>query len=397
MKSALSVSTQPWERFLWLVPAIAVVLVLWPVLSNGWVYYDDPPYLIDNPLLGKAPLAQRLFAAWTTAPEANWMPLTWTAYISLDSLFGLKPLAFHGLSLALHAGNAILAYLLCQRLGLKPFSCLVLSLLWALHPLRVESVAWASSLKDLLSSAFVLASLILVLGQNKYYQYFALLCFVASLLCKQSFVALPAFLFLFDFLRDPQRRVFTHLRKRLLWWLVALAGGLVTVFVNRGRISEAEFSQPDSPLAFVVRGLCLSGTSPLLSPLPPQFHSGISHKQRHPSQSPVRFACSSSVGRRIFLSSTKGFFQRPPCAMAFLQRLHSSPAAALGLVSLADGVHRRPLELPPFSFCLHRLGSASKAFQICPTRSRLHPSSCPAFGSRNSKTNHLLAFGNNLE
>ena len=184
---------------------------------------------------------------------------TWTAYISLDTLFGLKPFAFHGFSLAIHAGNAILAYFLCRHLGLKSITCLAVSLLWALHPLRVESVAWASSLKDLLSSGFALASILLVLAQKPRLRYPALLCFVASLLCKQSFVALPAFLFLSDFLRDPKQNALLLLRQRALWWLAALAAGLVTVFVNRTRISEAEFTQPDSPLAFIIRGLASLG------------------------------------------------------------------------------------------------------------------------------------------
>ena len=122
---------------------------------------EDPSYYQTNPLFSGAPLLNRMAAAWTHAPESNYIPLTWNFTILLAEVSQASPRAFHACSLGLHLLNSVLAFLLLGRLGLKNLPAALVVTLFAVHPLRVESVAWASSLKGLLTTFFALGALLI--------------------------------------------------------------------------------------------------------------------------------------------------------------------------------------------------------------------------------------------
>jgi Flp pilus assembly protein TadD len=146
--------------------AIAVVLggitlaAFRPVVHNDFVNYDDTAYVTENPhVLAGLSLAN---AGWVfrTSCLGNWHPLTMLSHMMDVQLFGLNPGWHHGSSLCFHVANTVLLFLLLRRLTSRVWPSAFVAALFALHPLHVESVAWVSERKDVLSTFFGLLSLL---------------------------------------------------------------------------------------------------------------------------------------------------------------------------------------------------------------------------------------------
>jgi protein O-mannosyl-transferase len=97
--------------------------------------------------------------AFTTCRDGNWQPLTWLSHALDCQLFGHNPIGHHCTSLLLHAANAVLLFLLLQRATGFTWSSLVVAAWFALHPVNVESVAWAAERKNVLRMLFFLLAL----------------------------------------------------------------------------------------------------------------------------------------------------------------------------------------------------------------------------------------------
>ena len=135
--------------------------VYWPVVNCDFLTYDDPAYYVENIHVQDGLTPDGIGWAFRTGWMGNWHPLVWLSFMLDVTLFGHGPAGPHFTNLALHVTNAILVFLLLKTLtGAKWRSCMVAGL-FALHPLRVESVAWISERKDVLSAFFGLLSLIL--------------------------------------------------------------------------------------------------------------------------------------------------------------------------------------------------------------------------------------------
>ena len=186
--------------------ATTIVAIFFPILSYGWMNFEDPSYYLTSPLFSDAPLLNRLIAAWFNAPESNYIPLTWNLTILLAEFSPNSPQAFHAFSLLLHLLNSLLAFLLVRRLGLKTLPTIITILLFALHPLRVESVAWASSIKGLLAAFFALGALVLqTCPRLKLRSTAIVLLFLLSLLSKQTLLLLPFVHYLLSLLSSEYR------------------------------------------------------------------------------------------------------------------------------------------------------------------------------------------------
>lgn len=206
-----------------------------PVLGNGFVNWDDAAYLLHNPHFRGLDW-ERLKWMFTTLQGGLYQPLSWLTYGVDYVVWGMDPFGYHLTSLILHSLGAALFYFLCRRLirlGMPRAgdgAWLVLSaglgaLLWAVHPLRVESVAWATERRDVLSGALYVLTLLLYLearapGRGAAaariggWSYFAcLVVFALSLLAKGIGITLPLVLVLLDVY--PLRR----LPGRLSDWL----------------------------------------------------------------------------------------------------------------------------------------------------------------------------------
>src|SRR5205823_5462185 len=115
---------------------------------------DDPAYVADNPIV-QSKLTWRGFAwAFTSTHVANYHPLTWLSHMLDCQLFGMSPRGHHLMSLQFHVINSVLLFLLMQRLTKRLWPSAFVAGVFALHPLHVESVAWVSERKDVLSGLF---------------------------------------------------------------------------------------------------------------------------------------------------------------------------------------------------------------------------------------------------
>src|SRR5262245_35260958 len=127
-----------------LLLAAATVLAYWHALHAGYVW-DDDLYLTENPVVAD-PWG---FARLWTAPETPQYPLVFLSFWLQYRIHGLHPFGYHLVNVALHAANALLVWQLAARLGLR--WGLAVAFLFALHPVHVESVAWVTERKNLMS------------------------------------------------------------------------------------------------------------------------------------------------------------------------------------------------------------------------------------------------------
>jgi protein O-mannosyl-transferase len=191
--------TEPW---LALGLVLAVLALYWPVRTHGFVNYDDEVYLTDNPHVARGLDWGELGWLFTHEHAANYHPLTWLSHMLDVELFGLEPGPHHLVNVALHALNAVLVLYLARALLGSAWAAGLAAALFALHPLRVESVAWASERKDVLCASFYLGALLAYLryGRAPSAGRYALVLGLAllALLAKPMAVTLPCALLLLD-------------------------------------------------------------------------------------------------------------------------------------------------------------------------------------------------------
>jgi protein O-mannosyl-transferase len=189
--------------FALLLIAALTAAVYSPVLQNGFVDYDDPDYVTVNMMVRQGVTLKGFLWSLSAFHAGNWHPLTWLSHMLDIQMFGLNPGGHHAVSLLLHILNALLLCLLLDRLtGFLGRSALV-SLLFALHPLHVESVAWISERKDVLSTAFWLLTMFAYAwyaGKPSAKRYLSVAAlFGLGLMAKQMLVTLPLALLLMDY------------------------------------------------------------------------------------------------------------------------------------------------------------------------------------------------------
>jgi len=181
----------------------AVVLMFYsPVTHNGFIY-DDNGYITINPHVRSGLTWATVKWAFTTYQQANWHPLTWLSHALDCELFGLNPAGPHYVNVLLHAANAVLLFLLLQRATGFRWRSLMVAALFALHPMNVESVAWAAERKNVLSMVFFLLALYAYVwyarrpGLRRYAAVASF--FVLALLSKPQVITFPFLLLLLDY------------------------------------------------------------------------------------------------------------------------------------------------------------------------------------------------------
>jgi len=153
------------SRFpVWLMAALLALVTMalyWPALRFGFVNFDDPDYVTANPhVQGGLTWAGVKWAFGNTEQAAYWAPMMWSSHMLACQFFGLNPWGHHLINVLLHMVNTVLVFLLFQRMTGATWRSLILAALFGWHPLRVESVAWVTERKDVLSTFFGLLSLI---------------------------------------------------------------------------------------------------------------------------------------------------------------------------------------------------------------------------------------------
>jgi protein O-mannosyl-transferase len=142
-----------------LLLVLAIAGAYWQVNRAEFLNFDDGQYVTNNPKVFHGLTRSGFAWAWTTTHAANWHPLTWLSHMLDCQLFGDRAAGHHWVNVGFHAANAVLLFLFLWRatgaLGRSGF----VAALFALHPLHVESVAWISERKDVLSTFFFLLTL----------------------------------------------------------------------------------------------------------------------------------------------------------------------------------------------------------------------------------------------
>jgi len=182
--------------------ASAVLLAYAGVGAHGFVNFDDPEYVYENRPVVSGLTAESVRWAFTAVHSANWHPLTWLSHMLDAHLFGLDAGWHHRTNVALHALATVCLFAALRAMRLSPWRSAFVAALFALHPRNVESVAWISERKDVLSAVFWTAAMwayARYARRTSLPRYLAVLAlFVCGLLAKPMVVTLPAALLLLD-------------------------------------------------------------------------------------------------------------------------------------------------------------------------------------------------------
>jgi len=183
--------------------AVLTAAVYAQVATFDYVNYDDPFYVRENLIVQRGLTGYGLKWAFSTTTLGNWHPLTWLSYMIDCQLFGTGPGAHHLVNVLFHLLNSILLFLVLQRMTQARWPSAFAAALFALHPLHVESVAWISERKDVLSTFFWMLtmwtySLYAQRGGARHY-IFVFVFLAAGLMAKSMLMTLPVILLLMDF------------------------------------------------------------------------------------------------------------------------------------------------------------------------------------------------------
>jgi protein O-mannosyl-transferase len=224
-----------------------------PIIHNGFTNFDDNQYITENAHLRSGLTWSTFKWALTSFDAANWHPLTWLSHALDYQLFKLNPLGPHYVNVLLHSANAVLLFLLLQAATEATWPSIFVAALFALHPINVESVAWAAERKNVLSMFFFL------LIMHAYSSYarrpnvrrlaLVIILFALGLMAKPEIITLPFVLLLWDYWplrrmvgRAPDSQASAEIQPRSLSWLVfekvplfvlSAASAVVTVIAQR--------------------------------------------------------------------------------------------------------------------------------------------------------------------
>ena len=214
----------------WTVPGVCIFLaaIIWVVfgqtLGHEFVNYDDDFYVYENPAVTRGLTLQGIIWAFTHVHCSNWHPLTWVSHMLDCQFYGLSPGGHHLTNILLHTATAILLFLILRQMTGALWRSAFVAAVFAIHPLRVESVAWVAERKDVLSGLFFM----LTIGAYARYAQgrsrvesressvgsgslaldprlsaldycLVLLFFALGLMCKPMLVTLPLVLLLLDY------------------------------------------------------------------------------------------------------------------------------------------------------------------------------------------------------
>ena len=184
------------------LPAM-VFAIYGQVLSHDFVNFDDISYVTGNKYVQEGLSGKSLAWAFTTNHASNWHPLTWISHILDYQFYELRPSGHHFTSIFLHSINAILLFIILRRMTGALWQSAVVSALFALHPLNVESVAWVAERKNVLSTFFWLMAMWAYsryTEKNSLTRYLQVLLWLAlGLMSKPMLVTLPFVLLLIDY------------------------------------------------------------------------------------------------------------------------------------------------------------------------------------------------------
>jgi len=191
------------KLFICFVLTLVTAGIYFPVHRYDFVKYDDADYVVDNVHVRAGLTFNSAKWAFSTGHSGNWHPLTWLSHMIDIQLFGLNAGAHHTINVLFHIANALLLFLLLDRMTRELWPSAIVAALFAWHPLHVESVAWIAERKDVLSTFLALLSLGAYAryteSNRQKHPLLSLLCFAAGLTAKPMLVTLPFIFVLLDY------------------------------------------------------------------------------------------------------------------------------------------------------------------------------------------------------
>jgi tetratricopeptide (TPR) repeat protein len=239
---------------------VAVFLVFSQTLRYPCINYDDDRYFSANPQVQAGLTWNGIRWAFRTKYASNWHPLTWLSLMLDTELFGPGPMGPHLTNIILHAANVALLLLLLKRLTGALWPSAFVAAVFAVHPLRVESVAWVAERKDVLCGLFFMLTLLMYVRyvdwskvqspKSKIFYGLTLFFFALGLMSKPMLVTLPFVLLLLDYWPlnriklstfNAQRSTIRHLiLEKLPFFLPSAALCVVTVFAQENTVVSIE-------------------------------------------------------------------------------------------------------------------------------------------------------------
>lgn len=228
------------RRSPWL-PAAVIVAVTLAVyarsLGNAFVQWDDPLLITKNPIVQSLSL-HTLWLAFTSFDPELYIPFTFVSFQINHAIHGLHPFGYHLVNLLLHIGSALLVLRIGRRLTGSLAASFIAALLFAIHPLHTEAVAWASARKDVLAGFFALLSVDLWLQwadrkREGAYRW-SVLSYLAALLAKVNVIVLPLVLGCVDHARD-ERVDRTRVWRYTPFLLLSMLFGVIAALGKSGR------------------------------------------------------------------------------------------------------------------------------------------------------------------
>jgi tetratricopeptide (TPR) repeat protein len=218
-----------------LVAILAVAFVLYyGTLHNDFIWWDDPQVVMANPDISSLRW-ENIRSMFTKSYVSMYQPLVTLSFAIERALFGVDPRFFHLANLLFHLANIVLVYFVVRRLINHTPTALFAALIFAIHPMHVESVAWVTERKDVLYAFFYFLALLSYLryadSQQARSYWFSLLWYTLSLLSKSAAVTFPVLLLLIHWY---QQRPWTksNLLRFLPFFLLALAAGIISLLTQ---------------------------------------------------------------------------------------------------------------------------------------------------------------------
>jgi len=219
-----------------LAVAIVTAVTFYGVTANDFLHWDDNIYVVDNPFIRDLSW-QNIKTMFSVLPDPPvrtiYHPLMWFSYALDYKFFGLNPRAYHTTNYLIHIVNSILVFWLLMKITRSNiFISFIVSTLFGIHPLHVESVVWVSERKDVLYAFFYILSFIAFItyrrAEKKRYYLVSLVLFLLSLMSKPSAITLPFVLILWDFYERKkfEKSFFTD---KIPYILAGLAFSLISI------------------------------------------------------------------------------------------------------------------------------------------------------------------------
>ncbi len=247
---------QPWAVYT--VLTIIILAVFWQVYDFEFIdYYDDDTYVTQNSHISTGLTIENIVWVFTSEHSFNWHPLTGLSHIVDCQLFGLNPGLHHLVNLLFHIINTLLLFTVLRQMSGAIGRSAFVAAVFAIHPLHVESVAWISERKDVLSTLFwflTMAAYFRYIKNPKTWRYIlTFVLFALGLMAKPMLVTLPFVLLLLDywplnrFETDPTGRIKWQEWRHLVWekiplFTLSVASSVVTFLVQKsaGAVWEIE-------------------------------------------------------------------------------------------------------------------------------------------------------------